>query len=517
MINNKEKINIEREFINLLLSNKDFAGQWVEFGPKIDFFDDIHQPILHAIQYAFNNDVLLTKKTLLDYLKRNQFKRVDIQTNEQLFDRITTPIVAVDEYPNLRNKIIEAHIEHNTVSYITQYDENEGKIGSVASATKLRDQLDSLIEVSTLEKPLVYEPIDQYAPEFVEELLARLNNKEETSVKCHIKDIDDVTGQGFFPGTLTLVCGDVGSFKSTLMLNLGLNIWKYSKKNVLFVPLEMPRDKLYQKLLSRETGISFDKFDNTELLSQDEWAKVKTFHKQWEELDYKFYLMDVPERVPVSMIRRAIEKNIKIFKPDVVIVDYIANLVAEKKSRAERDDIVIGNIIKDLRFMGRKNSLHSGGFAVISAAQIGREALKRVRKNSNKASFFSEDLRGSHEYSMDADWIFALMPDVQQPDKKLYVFIVKSRYGRKTFLNGSTKALLEVEPEISLIKSVEDEFFKVHKKDILAKIDDNILDFSKDILDEQPDEFDDVAAAKELEVVATESIGDNFDREFLNL
>ena len=51
----------------------------------------------------------------------------------------------------------------------------------------------------------------------------------------------------------------------------------------------------------------------------------------------------------------------------------------------------------------------------------------------------------------------------------------------------------------------------------MAKIDDNILDFSKDILDEQPDEFDDVAAAKELEVVATESIGDNFDREFLNL
>ena len=45
-------------------------------------------------------------------------------------------------------------------------------------------------------------------------------------------------------------------------------------------------------------------------------------------------------------------------------------------------------------------------FAVISGAQLGRDALKRIRKdgaNKDKPTINSEDIRGSHEYAADAD------------------------------------------------------------------------------------------------------------------
>jgi replicative DNA helicase len=299
-----------------------------------------------------------------------------------------------------------------------------------------------------------------------------------------------------------------------MMLNAGINIWKLSKKNVLFVPLEMPRDKLYQKLLSRESGIPFDRIERPNKLEEKEWDVLRATSKEWNDWDHKFYIMDVPERVPVSLIKRSIEKNISIFKPDVVIVDYIANLVAEKKAESTRDDLKIGEMLKDLRHMGRKNSIHPTGFAIISGAQIGREALKRIRKSTNKAMFYSEDLRGSHEYSADADNIYAQMPDPQQPDKKLYVYVIKARYGRKTFLNGSSKAVLDVKPETSLIKSIDDSFFHNHQKDILAKIDDNILNF-EDMLNDSSEEVDNNEAAEVLEGKSSDVDTSEFDNDLL--
>lgn len=500
MITEKEKIKIERDFISLLLQDRDLCGRWLESGPKTEFFQEIHHPILYAVNYANGHDVLLTRSSFTDYLRKNQFKKIDIQVNENLFDLVSSLFVQKDDFPTLRSQIIDSYIGSKSISCIEKYGDNLKNKGSIFASEKLKEELASLVETSTIEKTIVYEPIDTYSSEFMEELLVKKDAKEDESVKCHIKEIDDTMVVGFFPGTLTLVCGDVGSFKSTMMLNMAINIWKLSKKNVLFVPLEMPRDKLYQKLLSRETGVPFDRIEIPSLLDKEEWDILEKTPKEWEDWDHKFYLMDAPERVPVSTIKRTIEKYVNIFKPDVVVIDYIANLVADKGDRTERNDLLIGSMLKDLRHMGRRNSVHSKGFAIISAAQIGRDALKRVRNQSSKAMFYSEDLRGSHEYSMDADNIYAQMVDPQQPDKKLQLFVVKARYGRKTFLNGTQKAVLEVRPEISMIKSIEDSFFQKNKSDILSKVDSNNLDFAAMLEEDEEDSGEnDYKISQELE------------------
>ncbi len=157
--------------------------------------------------------------------------------------------------------------------------------------------------------------------------------------------------------------------------------------------------------------------------------------------------MEAPERIPVSYLRREVEKHIERFKPDVVIVDYIANLVPERGSNPNRNDLQIGDMLKDLRQMGRPGGMgiHKEGFAVISGAQINREGLKRYRKSGSvKGSFFSEDIHGSHQYSADADNIFGQMKDMNNSDR-LHMFVIKTRYGRGIFPNGSTKTSLEVQ------------------------------------------------------------------------
>ena len=288
------------------------------------------------------------------------------------------------------------------------------------------------------------------------------------------------------PTDHNFVANNFITHNSTMMMNIAMNIWQ-GGNNVLFVPLEMPKEKMYQKFLSRYSEIPFKKIEYPSMMTDEEMTKIEEYTKKLSEpTENKFFMMETYDRIPVSVIRREIEKHIDIFKPRLVVIDYIANLTKEASEQKEREDLAIGNMLKSLRAMGRPGAIHDKGFAILTAAQIGRDALKRVRRTANgKLAFYSEDLRNSHEYSADSDNIYAQMIDEAQPNSRLMIFPIKCRYGEKTFANNENKAVLEIVPEIGLIRSIRDEWMVHDKEDIMNKvndisIDDDSLDFGND-------------------------------------
>jgi hypothetical protein len=256
-----------------------------------------------------------------------------------------------------------------------------------------------------------------------------------------------------------------------MMLNVAANVWWEQKLPVLFVPLEMPKKEMALKLLARQSGIPFAYLNKPKSMSEEQFELAKKFQTEpWPNYDSKLYIMNsYEERTKVSVIRRMIEEHLEIFQPRVVVIDYIANLSPDRV-RGERNDLEIGEMLKDLRHMGRPGVIHDKGFATISGAQIGREALRRIRRSaSDKTAFYSEDIRGSHEYSADADNMFAQMPDPQQQEELLQLFCIKARYGKKVFTGGARKAVLEIKPDISLVRSALQRYSGINKDDILKK------------------------------------------------
>lgn len=491
MIENKEKNKIEKEFISLLLKNKDLVGDWIESQLKIEHFDKQHYHILTAILIAFNNDVLLTRKTFLDYIDNFINSKNESQLQEFVYNSINSLPSNRNDFPNLLNKILDLHIKKSAINFIQEFSNNLEKGDPKLSVKKLTEKLSDLSSDSIQKNAITYESVNDFSNIYINDLKKKRTEGEDNSkqIKCHIKEIDDAMSIGFDAGTLTLFCSDVGGFKTSMMLNIGMNIWELSKKNVLFVPLEMPKKLMYQKFLSRKLKIDSNKLAKPHLLSEEEYKLIeqskKIIDETSEKCGSKFYIMEAPEQVPVSVIKREIEKHIEIFKPQLVVIDYIANLIPDQYTKKERDDLQTGAMLKYLRTMGKPGSVTEEGFAIVSGAQIGREALKRVRRSAaNKASFHSEDLRGSHELSADADNIFAQMEDPQQLGHRLWVFCVKSRYGNKTFSNGTNRAVLEIKPQFSLIQSMNDIFHNVSHEDVMKKInnaetlnfDDNDLD-----------------------------------------
>jgi len=299
-------------------------------------------------------------------------------------------------------------------------------------------------------------------------------------------------------GSHNFVSNNIVTHNSTMMLNVAINVWKLSHKNVLYVPLEMPREKMYQKFMSRETQIPFEQLQHPKFLSVDQLNKARDFEFQVKSIENEhhcsFYIMEAPEQIPVSTIRREIERNIDVFKPNLVVVDYIANLIPDETThRRDRNDLEVGDMLKYLRTMGKPGAIHEEGLCVVSGAQLGREGLKRYRKSGSKGVFYSEDIHGSHQYSADSDAMYAQMKPQQANDNTRIEFIqIKSRYGKNVFSNGSNKTMLEVDPKISLIKSINTTFYTQNQEEIMNKINDSdALNFDEHIKkDETSNNFD---------------------------
>lgn len=465
-------LKTEQQFLALLLRNRDLVDNFFETPLDFDNFDSDHRYILHSIREAYRNDVLLTRLTFLDFISKVIPKKRDLVRVEMAFNELLLTQANRNDFPMLRGKILENYLVKKTSTLVVQFNADYKAKGATFAVQQLAANMASLSGVGE-KKRIEYESIATIGVEmsnYMEDIRSG-KTKEEDFISFGIDELDQTTQTGLSPGSLTLFCGDVASHKSNMMINVADNVWWKQKKNVLFVPLEMPKEAVIRRLLAKHTGIPSDYLNKPKSLTPEQFELVKKTCKElWPNHEALIYWMSsYEERTQVSVIRRMIEENIEIFKPRVVVVDYIANLRPDRNMR-ERNDLEIGEMLKDLRHMGRPGVIHDKGFAIVSGAQIGRDALRRIRRSaSEKMMFYSEDIRGSHEYSADADNMFAQIKDPQQPDELLDLFCIKARNGKTTFADGSRKAKLEVKPEISLIQSAYQRYSGADKDDILKK------------------------------------------------
>lgn len=324
---------------------------------------------------------------------------------------------------------------------------------------------------------------------------------------------EDQTYDIAMPVDHNFVANNFITHNTTMMLNVALNIFKQYGKNVLMVPLEMPAEMLFHKVISRESKVELRKIEHADRLSDSEFEKVKREVAKWHDIKHRFVMLDPIDRLRVSDIKKLIEQNYAWFKPDVVIVDYISILRPEVINERAPTHEQIGHMCKDLRQLGR-----SLGFSVISAAQLSRDAIKKHRKEKEgQQTVGSEDVRGSHDFSADSDNIFAQVPMPSQPNEKLQIFCIKSRYGSKTFPGGKPYAVLNVAPEIGRISSEEDATWECLTPDDSVKHAESMIDDIDMIGDLNFDDEDDNAPPSSKNLSTDEIFSEPEKKDNLNV
>lgn len=460
---NSEFTSHQNKLMHIVLNHPEKVADFVST-MKPEYFDSTYRPLSVFLRNCHTKSEPPTKNSYKEFITKacrngdftewtgtkDPSEYMVVNKQSDLFSNATSIESAIrDDFDFYCGKIKENFAFKKANEALQEYS-SEKTADIYKAAAKLSDSLKMVSGEGDAGRAEILDGSD-YGDAWIKQLRHRRVNPEQRLL-TGFPEIDYCISVGLKDGMLTLFVADVGGFKTTMMLNVAMNIFKASEENVLFVPLEMPAEMLMHKVISRETRVQTRKLENAHLLTDEEIEKAARELEKWKSLDQKFVMLDPQDRLRVSDIRKLIEENYAWFKPKVVVIDYISIMRPEVVNERAPNHEQIGHICKDLRQLGR-----TMGFSVISAAQLGRDAIKKHRKEKEgQQTVGSEDVRGSHDFSADSDNIFAQVPLPSQPSEKLQLFCIKARYGSKTFEDGKPYAVLNVAPDISRITSEQD-------------------------------------------------------------
>ena len=196
----------------------------------------------------------------------------------------------------------------------------------------------------------------------------------------------DSLGVYLNPGELSLVAGRTGHAKTTVLVNLLLNILEDTDGTVLFYSLEEPEVRVFHRLLSllsrtcgpKKTGWttneirSFAQGTEQERLFPD--AKpLETAKKRLQALENRLRVIWRPSW-PVERVSAHVRTIAETTKVDAVLVDYVQRIA--KSEKADRRDIEISHIGRTFKTLAVDVSV-----PVICGAQINREAIPKDLKS----------------------------------------------------------------------------------------------------------------------------------------
>jgi len=448
----------QEKILNILMKDQDILGEFLKHKNAVDLFDNSYRMLFDAMVHSHSLSVLLTKDSYKEFVKKQtQNNKLKTISEEQIFVKIHSLTIAdKNDYPVLLDALLEQHSKNKIRDFFDKFQKEKDKNYKNA-IRNLHINLDNLISEPSSGKYQILD-LSSYFDDWYKGLVEKRENPQKRLL-TGIKEIDESMQTGLTNGQLTLFVAEPGGMKSMMMMNIALNIFMNSGESVVFISLEMTKDKVMNRIISRETNIDLKKISQPDLLSSEELESVKNAHKKWSEKMNRFILIDNEERMTVSDIRRIVEKYHSTFKFKVLFIDYMAILQPDEKYLKQNEYAWPGEMCKDLRQMGRKFE-----FSIISAVQLGKEALKRLKqqKQANKTAGV-EDMKGSHDYSADADNIYIQWPHPQEPVQKLCVVCAKARDGKKTFIGDAMMAVLEIKPHMQKIGS--DNLWKIGSAD----------------------------------------------------
>ena len=233
-----------------------------------------------------------------------------------------------------------------------------------------------------------------------------------------LRDLD-VKINGLNKSDLLLIAARPAMGKSSLALNIGVNVAKKYNKTVAVFNLEMSREQLAMRLLSGESFVDSQKMQ-TGKLTEEEWERLCNASVALSQTDIR---IDDNPSITVA------EMNAKLRRVEdlsLVIIDYLQLMTGSGygKTSGENRVQVVAEISRSLKIMAKELNV-----PVICLSQLSRA----VESRNDKRPMMS-DLRESGAIEQDADVImFIYRDDYYNPnseEKNVAECIVsKNRHG----------------------------------------------------------------------------------------
>ena len=402
-----------------------------------EFYIQQNRDIFETIYAMFSYGQTIDPITVLDQMKtRGVFRETSTAYIAELM-RITPTAANVLEYAAivsdralLRN-LATAADEINTLVY-----EGTGEAENMLEAAErkiyaLRQGrvVGGLVPISTVVQT-VYSNLSEAAS----------SGQKIPGLSTGLNDLDRYI-LGLNKGELILIAARPGMGKTSIALNIAMNVAKKSGKTVAVFSLEMSREQLVSRLLAGE-GLVPSQNLLTGQLNSDEWKRIAAAAQVLSATDMRI------DDNPMLSVADMNAKCRRIDSLGLVVIDYLQLMTSASGGRSgENRQQVVSEMSRMLKVMAKELNV-----PVICLSQLSRANEKRDDKRP-----MLSDLRESGAIEQDADIVMFLYRDdyYNEDSEKRNIaecIVAKNRHGE------TGKVELRWMPEYTTFATLENRY-----------------------------------------------------------
>ena len=400
-----------------------------------DFYSDVNRNIYEAIYTMFNYSMTIDPVTVIEQLRKSGTYTEGSGDYILKLMEITPTAANVTEYVNivrdksLLRRISDAGSEINALAMESQ--------GTADSILELAEQRIYAIRQGRGITGL--EPVSKVLVDVYTQLQeASKSGSRIPGLSTGLYDLDSAI-MGLNKSDLILIAARPGMGKTSIALNIALNVAKDSGKTVAIFSLEMSREQLCFSLLSSESQVDRKKLQSGALTDED-WRRVSDASVAIGGMDIR---LDDNPMLTVADINAAYRRVMDL---GLVVIDYLQLMTSAggTPKYGENRTTIVSDISRMLKIMAKELNV-----PVICASQLSRANEKREEKRP-----MLSDLRESGAIEQDADIVLALYrddyynKDTERPNIAECI-ILKNRRGE----TGTVE--LQWQPEFTSFRSLE--------------------------------------------------------------
>ena len=376
-----------------------------------EFYVQQNRDIFETVYAMFSYGQTIDPVTVLDQMKvRGVYREGSPEYLAELM-RITPTAANVLEYAAivrdralLRN-LASAADEINNLVY-----DGSGEAENILEAAEskiyaLRQgrNIGGLLPISTVVQT-VYENISEAAS----------SGRVIPGLSTGLKDLDKYI-LGLNKGELILIAARPAMGKTSIALNIAMDVAKHTDKTVAVFSLEMSREQLMNRLFAAEGGIDSRRLLTGELSTED-WVKVAELSPQFGGAPL---YMDDTAGITVAEMKAKLRR---VRDLGLVVIDYLQLMSTGRRSDNRVQEV--SEITRSLKVMAKELNV-----PVITLSQLSRGTESR----SDHRPMLS-DLRESGSIEQDADIVLFLYREAyyereKEDQSEAECIIAKNRHG----------------------------------------------------------------------------------------
>jgi len=370
--------NIEAEQATLgsILIDNEAIYKVIDFLEPNHFYRTSHQIIYETMIELFERNEPIDLLTLSEELKKKgKLEEVGGFSYLATLTNITPTALNIDTYAKIveekavLRELIKAGIDIINLAF--QQEEDSGTI--------LDKSQEILYQIAKKRMSTPFYPLKELLKESFDRIESLYKEKKSfPGIPTHFKKLDEILG-GLHKNDLIILAARPSLGKTSLSINICLNIALKEKIPVAIFSLEMSKEQIVERILESVANVNFHKL-KTSLLSDDDWVKLGRAYGPLYEAPI---FIDDSSDISILEIRTKARRLKNQNNLGMIVIDYLQ--LMHLKTKVENRVQEISELTRSLKKLARELEI-----PVLVISQLSRA----IEKRENKRPLLS-DLRES--------------------------------------------------------------------------------------------------------------------------